>query len=600
MFKNELKEATASIIEAAHAEGLPIPENLEWQPIPFSGSWGFGTAVCFQIAAQEARQGVKINIPARAQELAESLATALEGIHGVTRPEAERGYINLYFESGEFANRVVDVVLQQGTSFGRGEPKPERWMVEYAQPNTHHSFHIGHARNAMLGEALARLASFAGYETLRASYPGDIGLGVITCIWAYQKFYAGQEPNGIHERGQWLAQIYTEANALLTPKEGESESERLQREAYDAERRDMLRHWDEGDPTVRELWQRTRQWSLDELDSILSLLGIEMDVFFFESEVDEPSKLIVDELIQLGLAEDERPEGPVIINIDEKLGLTKEKYRTAIILRSDGTTLYLTKDLALAKQKFEQYHVDRSIYVVDTRQSLHFQQAFKILELWGFPQAEKCHHLAYGFVTLPEGAMSSRKGNVILFMDVLAEAERRVLEIIAEKNPDLPVELHPQIARQIGLGALTYSMLGVDNIRDIVFDWDQALSFEGQSAPYIQNAYVRAGSILKRGGDLISPSSFEYELDPTEIDLIESISHFPEVVQRSAKEFKPLIMASYAYDLAKAFHLFYHAVRVLQAEDEVVRGSRLRLTAAARQTLANALDLLGIQLPEVM
>jgi arginyl-tRNA synthetase len=600
MFKSELQELTTSLLEIIEAKGLPIPDSLDWQPIPFSGRWGFGSPVCFQIAAQEARQGSKVNVPTRAQELAEELALAREGSHEHIRLEAERGYLNLYFRNSEFAQRVVDAVLQDSNSFGRGEPKVERWMVEYAQPNTHHSFHIGHARNAMLGEALARIAQFAGYETLRTSYPGDIGLGVITCVWAYQKFYSGQEPEGIHERGQWLAKIYTEANALLTPSEGENEQEQRQREAYDAERREMLRRWDEGDPEVRELWQRTRQWSLDELDAILELLGIHMDVFFFESQVDEPSKAIVEELIRVGLAVDERPDGPVIINIDEQLGLSKEKYRTAVILRSDGTTLYLTKDLALAKEKFEKYKVDRSIYVVDTRQSLHFQQAFKILELWGFPQAEKCHHLAYGFVTLPEGAMSSRKGNVILFMDVLAEAERRVLEIIAEKNPDVPLEARPQIARQVGLGALTYSMLAVDNIRDIVFDWDQALSFEGQSAPYIQNAYVRAGSILKRSEVEGDSSDFTYELDSTEIDLIESISHFPEVVQRAALEFKPLIMASYAYDLAKAFHLFYHAVRVLQAEEAAVRASRLRLTAAARQTLANALGLLGIQLPEVM
>ncbi len=600
MFRRELDELTTSLLGIIEASGLPTPDSLDWQPIPFSGQWGFGSPVCFQIAAQEARQGKKVNVPIRAQELAEELASAFEGAHQDTRLEAERGYLNLYFQNAEFAQRVVDTVLQDSDTFGQGEPKAERWMVEYAQPNTHHSFHIGHARNAMLGEALARIAQFAGYETLRASYPGDIGLGVITCVWAYQKFYAGQEPEGIHERGQWLAKIYTEANARLTPSEGETEQERLQREAFDAERREMLRRWDEGDPEVRELWQRTRQWSLDELGAILDLLGIHMDVFFFESEVDEPSKAIVEELIRLGLAVDERPDGPVFINIDEQLGLSKEKYRTAVILRSDGTTLYLTKDLALAKVKFEKYKVDRSIYVVDTRQSLHFQQAFKILELWGFPQAEKCHHLAYGFVTLPEGAMSSRKGNVILFMDVLAEAERRVHEIIAEKNPDLPVGIRPQIARQVGLGALTYSMLAVDNIRDIVFDWDQALSFEGQSAPYIQNAYVRAGSILKRGGLGDDPSDFTYELDPTEIDLIESISHFPEVVQRAAVEFKPLVMATYVYDLAKSFHLFYHAVRVLQAEAPSVRSSRLRLTAAARQTLANALGLLGIQLPEVM
>ena len=168
----------------------------------------------------------------------------------------------------------------------------------------------------------------------------------------------------------------------------------------------MYRKWDMGDKYVRDLWLKTREWSLEELRDILAMLDVKIDVWFYESDVDEPSKAIVDELIQKGIAEDERPQGgPVIIKIDEKLGLAKEKYRTAVILRSDGTTLYLTKDLALARIKFEQYHVDRSVYMVDFRQNLHFQQAFKILELWGFPQAAKCFHLAYGYITLPEGSM---------------------------------------------------------------------------------------------------------------------------------------------------------------------------------------------------
>jgi len=600
MFEQELDQATAKVLELLKQNGLLEPESVEWVPIPFSGEWGFGTAFCFQVAAAEARAGVKVQVPQRAQEIAETIAAGLADLEGVHRTAALNGYINFYLDSSEYAQRVVDTVLEKGKDFGRGAPKNERLMVEFAQPNTHHSFHIGHARNALLGEALARLASFAGYDTLRASYPGDIGLGVITCLWGYSKFHAGEEPEGIHERGQWLAKIYTEANALVTPKENETEQERIQREQYDAERRDMLRRWDEGDPEVRELWHRTRQWSLDELNDILDMLGIEMDVFFFESEVDEPAKEIVEELIALGLAEDERPEGPVIVRIDEKLGLSREKYRTAVILRSDGTTLYLTKDLALAKQKFEKYHVDRSIYVVDTRQSLHFQQVFKILELWGFPQAEKCFHLAYGFVTLPEGTMSSRKGNVILFMDVLAEAERRVLEIIAEKNPDLPAAQRPVVARIVGLGALTYSMLSVDNIRDIVFNWDEALSFDGQSAPYIQNAFVRGNSILARAAGIPEQAEFTYELDVTEVDLIELISKFPAVVQRAADEYKPLYMATYVFDLARAFHLFYHAVRVLQADEKRIQQARLRLTAAARQTLANGLYLLDIQAPPVM
>jgi arginyl-tRNA synthetase len=431
-----------------------------------------------------------------------------------------------------------------------------------------------------------------------------MGLGVITVVWAYDKFHKGQEPEGIHERGQWLLKIYIEATALLEKKENETPEETARREAYDAERREMLRKWEAHDPYVRELWGTLREWALEEFRDVLRMLDVHMDVWFYESEANELGKEIVDELIAKGIAEDERPQGgPVIVKIDEKLGLTKEKYRTMVILRSDGSALYSTNDLALAKQKFEQYHVDRSIYVVDFRQSLHFQQVFRILELWGFPQAAKCYHLSYGFVTLPEGAMSARRGRVVLFKDVADEAVRRVLTLETERSGNIPEEDRKKIAEQIGLGALTYSILSVDNNKDIVFDINEALSFDGRTGPYIQNAHVRANSILKKASvqpSNLQPATFDYELTKHEIELIEQISRFPNTVQQAANEYRPLVMAAYAYDLANAFHSFYHAVPVLQSEEESVRMARLRLVAAAKQTLANALRLLDIKAPEVM
>jgi arginyl-tRNA synthetase len=600
VFDQELASATARVREALERLSAAAPQQVDWVPIPFSGRWGYGTAVCFQVAAAEARAGRRLNVPERAAELAGAVASAVRPPAGFTHFVAERAYINAYIDQATYAARVVDAAVEAGDDFGRGAAKGERVMVEYAQPNTHHSFHIGHARNTFLGESLARLVEFAGFNTIRASYPGDIGLGVITCMWGYQKLHRGEEPQGIHERGQWMLKVYAEANARLSPREGETAEEAARREGEEAERRELYRRWDAGDPETRELWRVTRQWSLDELDDILRMLDVQMDVFFYESETEEPAKAIVQELIARGIADDERPAGPVIVKIDEKLGLKKEKYRTAVILRSDGTTLYLTKDLALAKLKFEKYRVDRSVYVVDVRQSLHFQQAFKILELYGFPQAAKCHHLAYGFVTLPAGAMSARKGNVVLFKDVADEAHRRVLDIIAEKNPDLPEAERDGVAWKIGLGALAYAMLAVDNTKDIVFDWETALAFDGQSAPYVQNARVRANSILKKAGSMPPHASFSYALEAHEVELIDLISRFPATVQQATLEYKPLHMANYVFDVAKAFHTFYHAVPVLQTTDPAVREARLRLVAATRQVLTNGLRLLDIQAPDVM
>src|SRR5215207_8819509 len=606
MFQKEQQLIEDKLKAFCAANDIPLAE-LKWQPIPFSGEWGFATSF-FQTAANEARagKGNKVPVPQLAQGIAEQVKAVIGSVTGISHIEAVKGYLNVYFKTSDYARRVVDEVLAFKSDFGRGATKGERVMVEYAQPNTHHSFHIGHARNTILGETLARLVEFAGFETIRASYPGDLGLGVITVLWIYDKLYKGQEPQGVHERGQWMLKIYAEATNLLEKKENETPEETAQREAYDAERREMYRKWDVGDPYVRELWRVTREWSLEELRDILHILDVKMDVWFYESEVDEPSKVIIDELIQRNIAEDERPQGgAVIVKIDEKLGLTKEKYRTAVVLRSDGTSLYLTKDLALAKVKFEQYHVDRSIYVVDFRQNLHFQQAFKILELWGFPQASKCYHLSYGYLTLPEGAISSRRGRVVLFKDVADEALKRVLAVESEKTGDIAENERVKIAQQIGLGALIYSMLSVDNNKDIVFDINEALSFDGRTGPYIQNAHVRANSILKKANiqdssSDVRHSTFDYDLTKHEIELIEQVSRFPNAVQQAANEYRPLVMAAYAYDLANAFHSFYHAVPVLQSDDDGMRTARLRLVAAAKQTIANALRLLDIKAPEVM
>ncbi len=580
-------------------------DTIKWTPTRHGGQWG----VSFNfspVAAAEARTRPGVNVPARATELA-ALAAAqlparLSHFPGLASFTAVKAYLNIAFDTLTYATRVVDTVLAEADNFGRGAPKTQRVMVEYAQPNTHHSFHIGHMRNAVLGEALARLTEFAGYPTIRAAYPGDIGLGVITVMWWYLKHYRGQEPAGVHERGQWLLKLYAEGTNAVTAQPNDTPDQQAQREAYEAERRELYRRWDAGDPEVRALWEQTREWSLAELRDILRLLDIHLDVWFFESEVDEPSKAIVAELIERGIAEDQRPTGgPVLVKIDEKLGLTKEKYRVAVVLRSDGTSLYLTKDLALAKDKFEKYHVDKSVYVVDVRQSMHFVQAFKILELYGFPQASQCYHLAYGFVTLPEGAMSSRKGTVVLFMDVLEEARRRVQAIIEEKNPSLTPEQRAEVADKVGLGAVIYSMLSVDNVRDITFRWDDVLAFDGKTAPYIQNAYVRANSILRKAGGAPAVSApFDHAPTQLELDLIDMLARFPDTVALAAEDYKPLVMANYAYDLAKAFHAFYHETPIIQTEDPTTRAARLRLTAAVRQTLGNALRLLTIQAPAVM
>ena len=366
---------------------------------------------------------------------------------------------------------------------------------------------------------------------------------------------------------------------------------------WQKEVRETFQRWERKDPEFVALWEETRAWSMEEFHRIYDELGVQFDVWFYESEMEDEGRAIVQELLERGIAE--VSEGVPVVKIDEKLGLERETYRTLPILRSDGTTLYSTKDLALTKRKFEHYGIDRAIWVVDVRQSLYLQQIFKIMELWGFEQASKCYHLAYETVMLPTGAMSSRSGNVVLYEDIARQVLERALEIIEEKNPSLPADLKVEVARQVGLGSLKYGMLSRDSNRVIVFDIEEALSFDGHAAPYIQYAHARACRILEKVDSLPSGPYAFTDLVPEEIELIEQLAALPDEVERAAEEYKPLIIANYVYELARRFNDFYHACPVLQA-DEPKRSARIALVAATRQALANGLSLLGIAAPGVM
>lgn len=368
---------------------------------------------------------------------------------------------------------------------------------------------------------------------------------------------------------------------------------------WEEEYKECWRLWEEQDPAFVALWERTKAWSMEEFHRIYRELGIRFDIWFYESEVEDEGRGIVQELLDKGIAE--ISEGLPVVKIDEQLGLEKETYRVLPILRSNGTTLYSTKDLALTKRKFEDYQIDRAIWVVAVPQALYFQQIFKVLELWGFAQAQQSYHLPYEIVTLKEGMMSSRSGNAILYDDVAPEVFRRARAIVDDKNPDMPEDRKTAVATQVGVGALLYGMLERDNNRVIVFDPAEAVSLHGQSAPYIQYAHARACRLLERAGPPPDPHAalaFD-DLDAHEINLIEQVAIFPSEVQRAAKDYKPLVIATYAYDLATRTNDFYEHCRVLDAP-EPQRTARLAIVAAARQTLANALALLGIEAPEAM
>ena len=504
-------------------------------------------------------------------QIAKDIADNIKLPEGIERAETSGGYINFFFDRIYFSKKTVEIIIGEDSLYGKGEKKKEKVMVEYSQPNTHKSFHIGHLRNVCLGDALANIMEFSGYETVRANYIGDVGAHVAKCLWGYMKFYDGVVPD--HNKGDFLGKVYSESdNKLKESEEYQEEYKVVLKNLYDEDKRTM------------DVWNMTREWSLEEFNRIYQELGVNFDIFLYESEVKDEGTKIARELLDKGIAKNK--EGAVIVDLKE-FGLDE-----FVILRSDGTALYSTKDLALAERKFQDFKIDRSLYVVGSEQKFYFKQLFKTLELIGFSQAKKCYHLSYELVMLEEGKMSSREGNVVLYSELKDVVKKEALNQVRERN----ISNAESISEIVTIGALKYSMMK-DNNKRIIFNWKKALDFEGDTAPYIQYAHARASSILNKIRDL--NLQFEIEgLNEKEYKLVSLLSEFPEVVERASVEYRPDFVSNYVYDVAKCFNEFYHECHVLNAETN--KDFRASLVKATKIVLSNALGLLGIKAPEEM
>ena len=412
---------------------------------------------------------------------------------------------------------------------------------------------------------------FSGYETVRSNYIGDVGAHVAKCIWGYMKFYDGIIPK--ENKGDFLGKVYSEADKKL--KESEE---------YQEEYKTVLKNLYDEDKRTMEIWSMTRQWSLEEFNRIYDELGVNFDIFLYESEVKEEGTKIARELLEKSIATNK--DGAVIVDLKE-FGLDE-----FVILRSDGTALYSTKDLALAKRKFEDFKIDLSLYVVGSEQKFYFKQLFKTLELMGFSQAKRCYHLSYELVMLEEGKMSSREGNVVLYSELKEFVKKEALNQVRERN----ISNAENISEIVTIGALKYSMMK-DNNKRIIFNWKKALDFEGDTAPYIQYAHARASSILNK----IDGLKLEFDIDDLnekEYKLLFMLSEFPEIVHKASIDYRPDYVSNYVYDLAKCFNEFYHECHVLNAETN--KDFRIALVKSTKIVLRNSLNLLGIKAPEEM
>jgi arginyl-tRNA synthetase len=400
---------------------------------------------------------------------------------------------------------------------------------------------------------------------------------------------------------------------------------------WQAQVKQMFAQWESLDPGLLATWNETREWSLELLRRVFENLGVGFDAWFFESDVEEPGKEVVKELVERGIAEDHRDKGEtVIVRVDDKLRedpelsrkyekelwrvnkdgtrQPRDTWKVLVVLRSDGTSLYATKDLELARRKFNDWHVDRSIYVIDSSQSLYFQQVFRVLELWGFKQADNAFQLAYERVITPEGAISSRRGGAPQYETLESEALQRARAVVdakeAEQPRNLTEEQKDEIANAVAYGALKMGMLDKDNNKVITFVWEQALNPESQSATYVQYSHARATRVLEKAPpELLPKPGDQYDFknpELQEINLLELIARLPEEVARAAEACKPVIIATYSFEIADAFNNFYHNCSILKAGSEEKIRARLALTAAAKQTISNALGLLGIKAPDMM
>ncbi|MDO8628184.1 MAG: arginine--tRNA ligase [Nanoarchaeota archaeon] len=519
---------------------------------------------CFELAKQQKKNPNQI-----AQELSKKIkAPFLEKV------ETKGPYLNFYIKPTILAETTIKTILKEKENYGKQSLPKEKIMIEYSQANTHKAFHIGHVRGTSMGESLARILEFAGKKVQRANYQGDTGMHVAKWLWCYLTYHK-DEP--LKKDETWIANIYVEAVQKLENNPQGEEAVAV-----------INKQLDEGnDKELLELWKKTRKLSLEAFETIYRELNTRFDHYFFESQVEQPGKIISQQLLEKGIAE--LSEDAIIMNL--------EKYNLSVwvLLRGDGTALYSAKDLALAQQKFQAHDIDKAIYIVGKAQELHFYQLFKTLELMGFPQAKQCHYIPVNEVRFPWGKMSSRTGENILYSQFKQELVELAKKAIKERTPTIKEKELEKRALTIAIACLKYAMLKQDQNKNLIFDKEEAMRFEGETGPYLLYSYARANSIINKSTKktLKLPTT----INDKEKQLLKELGNFPTIVKQAATETEPAHVAHYAYRLAQTFNEFYHHCQVIDSEEEAFR---IQLVKAYLITFSNALYLLGIDTLETM
>ena len=561
------------IVERLNVEGLSKDELYELIALPPNLEMGDYALPCFKLAKLMRKRPDVI-----AEELKNSIMSDEVTMSDKVLSEvsAINGYLNFKINKDAFVSATLDKILSEKDAFGSSnEGNGKTICFDYSSINIAIPFHFGHLYTTVLGGALYRIFNFLGYHTVGINHLGDYGTQFGKLISAYKRWGDKDtiEKGGIRALNELYVKIHQEAE---------------EHPEYDDEARAYFKKIEEGDEDCLKLFHWFKELTLKDVQKIYDLLDIHFDSYAGESFYSDKMEPVVRELREKKLLIESR--GAQVVDLEEY------NMPPCIILKSDGTSLYATRDMSAAMYRKEHYNFDQCLYVVAYQQNLHFKQFFKVLELMGKEWAKDLVHVAYGMVSLEEGTMSTRKGNVVFLEDVINKCIQKAYTIIDEKNPDL--ENKEDVAQKVGVGAVIFGALYNNKIKDIVFSYDKVLNFDGETSVYVQYTCARAKSVLQKGG--VTKTYEIPTLSNPEIELVKVLATFPDVVKSSAEKYEPSFIARFAVDVAQKFNKFYFDCKILSAEDVKTKNFRLTLTEATLQTLKNAFALFGIGIPDKM
>ena len=561
--ENKLRIA-AAIAAQTGLEADQLRDWLETPPDPAMGDYAFP---CFRLA-----KTMRKAPPAIAAELAGSIGH----IDGIASMEAKRGYLNFFADKTAFVRDTLDRVLSAGDSYGDSDLGGGRNVcVEYSSINIAKPFHIGHLPSTAIGNSLYRIYKALGYNAIGINHLGDWGTQFGKMIVAYKKWGDKPVPQcTVRELVKLYVRFHEEAEAH-------------------PEMNDEARAWfkkiENGDNEAVTLWQQFKDLTLKEVGKVYDRLGVRFDSYAGESFYEDKMGAVIDELRQKGLLTVDK--GATLVD------LSAYDMPPCIILRSDGATLYATRDLAAAIYRKKTYDFVKSLYVVAYQQNLHFKQFFKVLELMGNDWVKDCEHVNFGMVSYEGQTLSTREGRIVYLEDLLNQSVSKALGIINEKSPNL--ENKEEVARKIGIGAVVFFALYNSRIKDIDFWWDRALNFDGETGPYVMYTHARCMSVLRKCGDVDAVPDYSALDDPEAQAVVRLIDDFPGVVHLAVERNEPSLVTRFSVELAKAYNKFYYEHRILD-DDLSARAARVELTRAASQTIKTALGLIGIEAPDRM